>query len=242
MKNKVVTYLQLHFLELKYNFFIYLFLYIYLFLTCYYFSDQLIFLFIKILMKSNTLKYFIFTNITEIFLTNFLISFFISFYLSVYFLLLQLWFFISKGLYKFENLIFLKTYIYFILFNIFIISIILIQIIPNLWFFFIKINFSNTYLFNIFFEPKLNNYFYFLFISFFYIYLIFLYFFIVYKIFRMKIIISLRKFFYIKFLILSIFVSPPDFLSQFFFFYIFLIFFELLIFIYIFLYKYFNNF
>ena len=62
-KNKIKTYLHLHLLELKYNFFIILFAFFYLFCISYYFSDQLIYLLVNNLLTKNMLKYFIFTNI-----------------------------------------------------------------------------------------------------------------------------------------------------------------------------------
>ncbi len=66
-KTKIKNYLQLHLLELKYNLIIFLITFLYLFSISYYFSNQLIFLFINILTNHNILKYFIFTNITELF-------------------------------------------------------------------------------------------------------------------------------------------------------------------------------
>ena len=244
MNHKIITYLQVHLYELKYNLIIFLFTFFYLFLICYFFSDQLIFLFSKKLIQSSMLKYFIFTNITEMFMTNLLITFIISFFLSFQLFLMQFWFFISNGLFKYENLKIIKFYIIFIIFNIFIINIILIKIIPNIWFFFIKNTFSNTYLFNIYFEPKLSNYFNFIFFSFIYIYILFFYFFLLIyilfnKIFDIKTIINLRKIFYLKFLILATCVAPPDIISQLILTFCFIFLFELYIYIYLFLCRYF---
>lgn len=244
--NKIITYLELHLFELKCNFFIFLITFFYLFSICFYFSNQLIYLFVKILIKSNMLKYFIFTNITEMLLTSINISIFISLFIAIQLLIIQFWFFISSGLYQYENYKIMKFYILFIIFNIFIISIILIKMIPNIWFFFINNEFSNKYLFNIYFEPQFNNYFYFLFSSSFYIYVIFVYFFILFFIifntfFKIKTIINLRKFFYFKFLLISILISPPDFINQLIILLIFFIIFEVFIFIYIYLYRYFFN-
>ena len=192
------------------------------------------------------LKYFIFTNITEMFFTNFLISFLISFFLSLQFFLLQIWFFLSKGLFKHENLKLIKFYSLYIFFHLIIILIIFIQIIPNIWFIFIQITFTNKYLFNIYFEPQLNNYFNFLFSSFIYIYILFIYYFciillFIYQIFKIQTIINLRKFFYLKFIIMATILSPPDILSQLLLFFFFFFFFEFLIFISFFFNKYFNK-
>jgi len=244
--NKITTYLQLHLFELKYNFFILLITFFYLFIVSYYFSNQLIYLFINILINKDLLKYFIFTNITEIFITNIFISFFVSFFLIFQLSMIQSWFFFSSGLFKYENFRIVKIYLIFLIFNFFIISIILIKIIPNIWYFFLNINFSNKYLFNIYFEPKLNNYFNFIFSSFIYIFFIFIYFFLLFliifnNIFKIKTIINLRKFFFLKFIIISAIISPPDFINQLLLFFLFIILFEIFIYIYIFLYKYFLN-
>jgi Sec-independent protein secretion pathway component TatC len=139
--NKITTYLQLHLFELKYNFFILLITFFYLFIVSYYFSNQLIYLFINILINKDLLKYFIFTNITEIFITNIFISFFVSFFLIFQLSMIQSWFFFSLGLFKYENFKIVKIYLIFLIFNFFIISIILIKIINNIWYFFLNINF-----------------------------------------------------------------------------------------------------
>lgn len=243
---KIKNYLQLHLFELKYNFIIFLITFLYLFFVSYYFSNQLIYLFINILTNNNILKYFIFTNITELFITNIIISVFISAFISIQLLLIQLWFFLSSGLFKFENFKFIKLYILFLILNFIIIFIILMKFIPNILLFFININknFSNKYLFNIYFEPNFNNYFNFIFITYIYIYLIFIYFFILFyiifnKIFNIKILINLRKFFYLKFILISNIVSLPDFLNQIFIIILFIFFFEISIFIYLYLYRYF---
>ena len=104
----------------------------------YYFSNQLIYLFINILINKDLLKYFIFTNITEIFITNIFISIFVSFFIIFQLSMIQSWFFFSSGLFKYENFKIIKIYLIFLIFNFFIISIILIKIIPNIWYFFYK--------------------------------------------------------------------------------------------------------
>nr|AEP40972.1 SecY [Phytophthora frigida] len=243
MKNKIITYLQLHLFELKYNFFIILITFFYLFLISYYFSDQLIYLLVNNLLHKNMLKYFIFTNITEIFITNIAISIFISTFLTIQLSILLIWFFLIKGLYKFENLLFIKFYILFIIFNLFIINFIFTNIIPYIWNFLLNLNFSNLYILTIYFEPKINLYFNFIFSSFFYIFIIFIYFFIFFflifnNILQIKIIINLRKFFYLKIILLSALITPPDILN-FLFIYIFIIFiFEIFIYFLIYLNKY----
>nr|YP_010394796.1 sec-independent transporter protein [Phytophthora versiformis]DAZ89233.1 TPA_asm: sec-independent transporter protein [Phytophthora versiformis] len=242
-KKKITTYLQLHLFELKYNFFIILITFFYLFLISYYFSDQLIYLLVNNLLNKNMLKYFIFTNITEIFITNIFISIFISTFISIQLSILLIWFFLAKGLYQFENFFFLKFYIIFIIFNFFIINLIFTNIIPHIWNFLLNLNFSNLYLLTIYFEPKINNYFNFIFSFFIYIFIIFIYFFLLFfllfnNIFQIKIIINLRKFFYLKIILLSALITPPDILNFFLIFLISLILFEIFIYILIYFNKY----
>nr|AVN67130.1 SecY [Phytophthora sp. 'mugwort'] len=242
-KKKIITYLQLHLFELKYNFFILLITFFYLFIISYYFSDQLIYLLVNNLLNKNMLKYFIFTNITEIFITNIFIAIFITTFITIQLSFLLFWFFLSKGLYKFENFIFIKFYIFFIIFNFFIIKFIFTNIIPHIWDFLLNLNFSNLYLLTIYFEPKIDNYFDFIFSSFIYIFIIFIYFFSLFffisnNILKIKIIINLRKFFYLKIILLSALITPPDIFNFILIYFIFFFFFEIFIYISIYLNKY----
>lgn len=242
-KNHIITYLQLHLFELKYNFIIYLIAFFYLFIVSYYFSDQLIYLLVNNLLNKKILKYFIFTNITEIFITNLYISVYTSIFISIQLIILLSWVFLMKGLYKFENFIFIKFYFFFLIFNFLIINIIFRNIIPSIWDFLLNLNFSNSYLLTVYFEPKINNYFNFIFSSFIYIFLIFIYFFIVFffvfnNIFKIKIIINLRKFFYLKIILLSAFITPPDITNFLLIYILFILIFEIFIYILIYLNKY----
>ena len=242
-KNKIITYLHLHLYELKYNFFVILTAFFYLFMISYYFSDQLIYLLVNNLLNRNMLKYFIFTNITEIFITNIFIAIFISTFITIQLIILLVWFFLSKGLYKVENFIFLKFYILYLIFNLFIINLIFTNIIPNIWNFFLNLNFSNLYLLTVYFEPKINTYFHFIFSLFIYLFLIFIYFFLLFffifnNFLKIKILINLRKFFYLKIILLSALITPPDILNLFIIYLLFFFIFEIFIFILIYLDKY----
>nr|AEP41243.1 SecY [Phytophthora macrochlamydospora]AEP41244.1 SecY [Phytophthora macrochlamydospora]AEP41310.1 SecY [Phytophthora quininea] len=242
-KNKIKTYLQLHFFELKYNFFILFSTFFYLFIISYYFSDQLIYLLVNNLLNKNMLKYLIFTNITEIFITNIFIASFISIFLTIQLSIILIWNFLLTGLYKFENFIFIKFYILYIIFNFFIINLIFTNIIPHIWNFLLNLNFSNFYILTIYFEPKINNYFQFIFSSFIYIFILFIYIFILFflifnNILKINIIINLRKFFYLKIIILSALITPPDFINFISIYIIFILFFEIFIYISIYFNKY----
>ena len=109
-------------IKLKYNFIIILINFFYICLIAYYFSDQLIYLLVSNLINQDMLRYFICTNITEIFITNIFISTFLASFISIQLIILLSWFFLSKGLYKFENFIFLKFYFVFLMWNSFIIN------------------------------------------------------------------------------------------------------------------------
>nr|AEP41335.1 SecY [Phytophthora thermophila]AFQ02457.1 SecY [Phytophthora parsiana] len=244
-KNKIKTYLQLHLFELKYNFIIICLTFLYLFIISYYFSDQLIYLLVNNLITKNMLKYLIFTNITEIFITNIFISTFISIFITIQLSIILIWVFLSTGLYKFENFIFIKFYTFFVIFNFIIINIIFTSIIPHIWNFLLNLNFSNLYILTIYFEPKINNYFNFIFSSFIYIFSILIYFFILFflifnNIFKINIIINLRKFFYLKIIILSALITPPDFMNFLFIYILFIFIFEIFIYFSLYLNKY-NN-
>nr|YP_010117997.1 sec-independent transporter protein [Phytophthora captiosa]AEP41061.1 SecY [Phytophthora captiosa]AEP41062.1 SecY [Phytophthora captiosa]AFQ02364.1 SecY [Phytophthora captiosa]QPN54008.1 sec-independent transporter protein [Phytophthora captiosa] len=242
-KNKIETYLQLHLFELKYNFFILFFTFFYLFIISYYFSDQLIYLLVNNLLNKNMLKYFIFTNITEIFITNIFIASFISIFITVQLSIVLIWLFVSTGLYKFENFIIIKFYFLFIIFNFFIINFIFTNIIPHIWNFLLNLNFTNLYILTVYFEPKINNYFHFIFSAFIYIFIIFIYIFILFflifnNILKIKLIINLRKFFYLKIILVSVLMTPPDFINFIIISLLFIYFFEIFIFILIYFKKY----
>ena len=242
---QMVHYFEIHFHELMRHGISFLFSFCYIFCVCYYFSNQLIYLFVHVLIQSETLKYFIFTDITEMFVTNIYISFVVSSYISIQVLILHIYVYLSEGLYKSENYKFLKIFLIFVIFNIFMVLVIFIKIIPNIWYFFINISFENTSLFNVYFEPSINHYFHFIFFTFFCIYLIFFYFFILFflisnNILKIKTVIYLRKIFYFKFLIIATFISPPDILYQLLVFLFLILFFEIFIFFNLLLSKYLN--
>nr|AEP40985.1 SecY [Phytophthora brassicae]AEP40986.1 SecY [Phytophthora brassicae]AEP40987.1 SecY [Phytophthora brassicae]AEP40988.1 SecY [Phytophthora brassicae]AEP40989.1 SecY [Phytophthora brassicae] len=242
-KKNIITYLHLHLFELKYNFFIILITFFYLFLISYYFSDQLIYLLVHNLLNQNMLKYFIFTNITEIFITNIFIALFIAIFITIQLSFLLIWFFILKGLYKFENFIFIKFYVIFIIFNFIIINFIFKNIIPYLWNFLLDLNFTNFYILTIYFEPKINNYFNFIFTSFIYIFIIFIYFFLLFffflnNILSIQLLINLRKFFYLKMIIFSALITPSDILNFILIYFLFILIFEIFIYVLIYINKY----
>lgn len=247
LKKSKNNFLQIHLYELKINILITCLSFLLFFLTSYCFFNQLIYLLIKIFINKYILKYFIFTNITEMFSTNILISIYVSSFFIMPLLFFQYWLFILKGCFQSENFIIFKIYISYIILNFINLFIILFKIIPYIWYYFININNNtNNFLFAIYFEPNIYNYISFVFSTFFFIYFIFIYIsvFIYISISHFSNItqiIRLRKFFYLKFIIISIIISPPDFYNQIIILFLFLFLFELFIFIFIFLMKYFLN-
>lgn len=240
---KYFNYLKLHFNELTFLMLCSIFNFLYIFYICFLYSNQLIFLFLIVLIKLDLLKYLIFNHVTEIFLTKINICFFVSLFLTLNIVIFKIWFFLYNGLYKHENIQFIKKYLIFLLLSIISLNLIFKHIIPNIWYFFLKNNLLDH--FNLFFEPKFNDYFSFYFYSFIFLYCIFIYIFILYlsiffKINKTKILFFLkyRKYFYFKFFLISILISLPDILSQILILFYFLIFFELLVFISILKLKY----
>ncbi len=147
--NNSISYLKLHFLELKYNLIIFSFSFLFIFLNCSFFTDQLIYIFIKPLLNITHLKYFIYTEITDIFILNFYLSFFFSILISIPFILIQLWFFLLQGLNKKENIKILNFFFLFYILNFNFIYICFIIIIPNYYImvkYIVIIIFSNYYL------------------------------------------------------------------------------------------------
>nr|YP_008475364.1 Sec-independent transporter protein [Achlya hypogyna]AGS55472.1 Sec-independent transporter protein [Achlya hypogyna] len=169
-----ISYFKLHIIELKYNLIIFSFSFFFCFLICSFFTDQIIYIFIQPLLNLAKIKYFIYTEITDIFLLNFYLSIFVTSLIIIPFLFIQCWFFFLQGLNKIENLKILYFYIIFLIKNIIFIYIIFIKIIPNFWIYFYNINFLHNYIFNIYLEPKLYDYFLFIFTFFIYIYIIFI--------------------------------------------------------------------
>lgn len=93
------------------------------------------------------------------------------------------YFFFSLGFFKFENLKILKFCISF-LFSLILFYFLFFFLIINMYFIILNYNFSNKYLFSIYFEPNINIFFYFIFkifIYFFFILFIYFYYFLFFR-------------------------------------------------------------
>jgi len=154
------TFFFIHLKELRFHFFLYLITFILTFITCYFFINEILYILIKPLLSIKDINYFIFTNVTEILIIKIIITTYITFYFLIPFLLLQIWFFLKKGLYKSENMKLKKLIKYFFLSY-------LISIIFS-YFFIIPItlkqllsygeNNDHSYLYQMYLEPSLVNY------------------------------------------------------------------------------------
>jgi len=205
-------------------------------LTCYYFKETLLYLFIRssINQEDNPL-YFVTTNVTEMFTTYIQISYFLSNQIIILFFIWQTIVFMSEGLYAFEYF-YLKKLLMGILGG-WLLSFLLLNFIvfPISWEFFLnfqKLSFLDTHIF--YFETKLNEYltfyksvFYFSnFICQTFILILILFYFVKTDLILIK---KSRKSFYFFFTIVSTILTPPDVIFQLFSIFSFAIIYELLI-------------
>lgn len=206
--------------ELKFHFLLFFFLFLSFFIISYYYSDQWIYLLIQPLIYLKKSNYFIFTDIIEIFSIKIILSVILSVFFTILCGFFQFWFFLAPGLYKKENIFIIKILIFFLFLFIISLYFIFIYLIPNAWQFFIEFEkTSHPYLFNIYLEPQLYNYLIFIIKILFYTNLLFQYPFLIFlllifKVISIKQITKFRKFFYLKLLILSSIIAPPDIWSQ----------------------------
>jgi len=232
------TYFLKHLKDLKFHFLLFFSLLILIFTISYIFSDQWIYLLIKPLIYLKKSNYFIFTDIIEIFYIKILLSIILSLFISIFCGFFQFWFFLAPGLYKKENFLILKIIIVFLILFFISLNFIFIYIIPNAWKFFIEFEkTTHPFLFNIYLEPRLYNYLLFIIKILFYTNILFQYPFLIlllllFKIISIQQIIKFRKFFYIKVLIMSSLIAPPDIWSQIIIFTCLIILIELFIFIF----------
>lgn len=232
------TYFLKHLKDLKFHFLLFFSLLILTFTISYIFSDQWIYLLIKPLIYLKKSNYFIFTDIIEIFYIKILLSIILSLFISIFCGFFQFWFFLAPGLYKKENFLILKIIIVFLILFFISLNFIFIYIIPNAWKFFIEFEkTTHPFLFNIYLEPQLYNYLLFIIKILFYTNILFQYPFLIlllllFKIISIQQIIKFRKFFYIKVLIMSSLIAPPDIWSQIIIFTCLIILIELFIFIF----------
>lgn len=125
------------------------------------YKESLLYFIVKssIFKVKNELPFFIYTNLTEVFITYIKLSLLTGLYLTIPFLILQVWFFISPGLYLLEYKKIKKIFFIFILIWGLDSLLIYNYLLPWLWNFFL--GFGNNILespLNLHFEAKLNEY------------------------------------------------------------------------------------
>lgn len=172
-------------------------------------------------INNKTSSYFIYTNITEIFLTYLKISAFTSVYLTLPYLLFQVWKFFLPGMYPSE-----QAFLNFILFSFTLVWAIsslfsYLILLPYIWFFFSGFDFSsNIYSIPFFFEAKLDEYILFIanvfFSTCFFFQIFFFSFFFLYRhtLSNLKAVRKIRPYLYLLIFTFACLVTPPDILSQ----------------------------
>lgn len=212
----MTTYFSKHFNELLNYSYLTGFFFIITFFINYWFCDQWIYFLLNPLFKTIMCNYLIVTEITEIFFIKITLSIFLSLVFAIIFFFLQIWSFLSTGLFKIENYFITKWFFLFIINLIISIYLIIVFVIPSTWVFFINfLNNSNNYLYNYFFEPKLATYLYFIMKTLIIILLIFQYPLIIIfclniNLLTIKTLIKFRKFLYLFLYILTALITPPS--------------------------------
>lgn len=211
-----------HILELKIRILYVLISFCVTFCICYYFQVEFFFLVIKPLFQKNYF-FFVYTDITEAFITFWYISLFFSFFFLTPFLLYQSWCFCLPGLYTFE-MRFFRNFLYcgLVLF----LSGIFVgyfYVVPIIWSFLL-----NYVQFNIQFLAKISNYtiFFLSFLLFFGLLFelpLLLFFIVKLQLITTKFLVRKRFWFYFGLLLFAAFITPPDLNIQFFI-YLFLVF------------------
>ena len=176
-----------------------------------------------ILVKTNqeNATYFIYTHVTEVFLTYIKISVLTGLFLMIPYAFFQTWKFFLPGFYYSEQFFFNYLLIFFLIIWLFTNLIIYLYILPYVWFFFSELTFFSTeQLIPFFFEAKLDEYVEFVtqtFFSFSFIFQIFFFcvFFLLTHIKSdFKIIKKIRPYFYLSTFLFACFITPPDVFSQ----------------------------
>lgn len=204
-------------------------------LISYFYKEILLFLIIypSIFMNINEdsqLFYFIFTDVTEVLSVYFELIKFLSFQILYIYIFYHAFIFFAPAF-------FYPEYLYFkfsiqIIFFIWLVSGIIATyfFIPITWTFFLSFQtLTINHSFNLYFEAKLKEYFYF-YTSFYYICEFYCQFFVFFLLILnyIKILWKFRKFYYYGFIVFSTLISPPDIVSQIFLSIIFVIIYEFL--------------
>jgi len=150
-----------YFIEVKNRLIYILITFLIIALISFFYKESLLYFIVKssVFKINNELPFFIYTNLTEVFITYIKLSVLTGIYLTVPFFIVQVWLFISPGLYlmeykKFKRVLFVFIIVWFVD-SLFIYN----YLLPWLWDFFL--GFDNSILespLNLHFEAKLNEY------------------------------------------------------------------------------------
>lgn len=219
------------FLEIKNRFLLILFTWLYLISLNYYYKEVLYFFIINDAINDNLNFYFVYTNITELFLVYIKLIQFLSFQIINFYLMFNTLTFFKPASYKKEFMFIERSlYIYIIswLINFWLI---VALIFPNIWAFFLSYN--NFIFLNLFhLEIKISSYFEF-FISVYNFFLIYFYIIMIIGVVlfnNFKIAKSLIKYRKCIYYLILIFLTPLDFIIQFFILVLFIVVLEFLFF------------
>ena len=186
-------------------------------------------------INPNSLNYFILTSITELFNVFFNISFFIIKYILYYFVYYHIVSFLALGLYEKEYKSLKKIFIMSLFLWALSTGLFLSIFLPLTFDFFFDFQKKSTETLNLFFEPKIEEYFSFILSIYsqsyigFQLLLVFAIFFEYAKT-NLNIIKNLKKFIYIFILLVATIITPPDMLNQILFFIFFVVSLEIHIF------------
>ena len=201
------------------------------FSVTYYYIENCLYLFSYPILKTNfslienldvnlSLHRLIYTSITEAFIINIKFAFIFSILINLFLLIYHFLSFLLPSLYTFEKKKFLNIFIIIFSCTIFGYCLNYFFLIPNIWFFLLSFETEsvNTLL-NIKMEAKMDEYFDFVFTSFFYITLMFqipsmIIFLKMKNIIDSTILIKYRKYLIIISLFIGAMLSPPDIFSQ----------------------------
>lgn len=213
-----------YFFELQNRIFYILIMFFLILFLSYFYKEALFYFLAKPVIittsfESNT--YFIYTHVTEVFLTYLKFSALTGLYLTIPFCFYQSWKFFLPGFYYSEQPLLNYALTFFILIWCCTNILTYFCILPYIWFFFSEFSFfSSENLIPFFFEAKLNDYLNFVTQTFFSSFLIFEIFLLIFLLLiysiksNLKFIKKIRPYFYLITFLFACFITPPDIFSQ----------------------------
>ena len=206
--------------EIRYRLFYILLCLLFCFLISYFYSEQLIYIFIRPFLVANPLlqQKFIFLEITEAFYSFFKISLILSLYGTFPFVVYQMWCFLICSCYELERYKVKSVLFYFVVFFVFTNVIIYVYLIPIIWEFFLNYE-KMSYLIQIELSAQISSYISQLMQIVLYSNLCLLFFYTFIYLVQLGyvnniLLLNIRKHMYFVFLTVAALLSPPDIVSQ----------------------------